>query len=317
MAMLTDRVFLLEMTYPVNLLQYIAPNAVQWDAAVVPRSIVTHDLYGPARIRKYWSNFAKDLLTNGGTEMIEFRSNEGFVYFYPEILKSPEILKRFMSLGADNRTNYAGLYGCAAKFLFNLRPLTTWAVTSQLTNLGLVTGKYVSVHIRTSISSLDCGPRHATPIEWKKFLECAVGTSHFLAKKLRLESVPIYLASDEDVVKEYAMNNFSSQVVLSQVRHFCVHIYVCVFVSLCICVFVCKYACSLLCMCIWCVHNSLVISLDLGHRNLSNKVICWYYIIPFSKNIRHHFHANISMQHRASSTQVTVYALHCFIDRGR
>lgn len=218
MAMLTDRVFLLEMTYPVNLLNYISPNAVKWDATVVPHSIVTHDLYGPPRIRKYWSSFANDLLSDDGAEMIEFRSNEGFNFFYPEIVKSPQIFQLFMSLGADNRTNYAGLYGCAVKFLFNLRPVTTWTVISQLANLGLVTGKYVAVHIRTSISSLDCGPRHADPNEWKKFLQCAVRTADYLARKLGLESVPIYLASDEDVVKEYAIHNFGSQVVVSQVR---------------------------------------------------------------------------------------------------
>ena len=237
MAMLTNRVFLLEMTYPVNLLNYIAPNAVQWSTTIVPRSIVTHDLYSPARIRKYWSSFANDLLTEDGVEMIEFRSNEGFSFFYPEILKSPEILRRFTSLGADNRTNYVGLYGCAVKYLFNLRPATTWAVTSQLTNLGLTTGKYVSVHIRTSLSSLDCGPRHATPAEWKRFLECAVNTSHFLAKKLQLESVPIYLASDEDVVKKYAITNFNTQVVLSQVR--------------CVCMCVCESVCMCVCPCVF------------------------------------------------------------------
>lgn len=217
MAMLTDRVFLVEMTYPVNLSQYITPNAIQWDAAIVPRSIVNHDLYGPARIRKYWSSFANDLLTGGGAEMIEFRSNEGFNFFFPEIVKFPKLLQQFMSLGADNRSEYAGLYGCAVKFLFNLRPVTTWAVASQLTNLGLITGKYVAVHIRTSISSLDCGPRHASPTEWNNFLQCAVRTSDFLAKKLGLEHVPIYLASDEDVVKEYAVKNFGNRVVLSQV----------------------------------------------------------------------------------------------------
>ena len=218
MAMLTDRVFLLEMTYPLNLLNFISPNAVQWDVTIVPRSIVTHDLYGPARIKKYWPSFVNDLLSDSGAEMIEFRSNEGFNFFYPEIIKSPQILQRFMSLGADNRTNYCGLYGCAVKFLFNLRPVTTWAVISQLTNLGLVTGNYVAVHIRTSLSSLDCGPRHADPNEWKKFLQCAVRTANYLARKLRLESVPIYLASDEDVVKEYAIRNFGSQVVVSQVN---------------------------------------------------------------------------------------------------
>ena len=217
MAMLTDRVFLLEMTYPLNLLSYVTPNAIQWDASIVPRSIVNHDLYGPGRIRKYWSNFANDLLTDGGAEMMEFRSNEGFKYFYPEIVKSSRIFQLFMSLGADNRTQYAGLYGCTVKYLFNLRPVSTWAVVSQLTNLGLVTGHYVAVHIRTSISSLDCGPRHAQPSQWQKFLQCAVQASDFLSKKLGIDSVPIYLASDEDVVKEFALHNFSRQVVLSQV----------------------------------------------------------------------------------------------------
>lgn len=218
MAMLTNRVFLLEMTYPVNLLNYITPNAIQWDVAIVPRSIVTHDLYGPARIRRYWSSFVNDILTDGGVELIEFRSNEGFNYFYPEIVKSPEILQRFVSLGADSRTDYAGLYGCTVKFLFNPRPVTTQSVTSQLSSLGLVTGKYVAVHVRTSISSLDCGPRHATANEWKKFLECGIRTSQLLARKLGIDSVPIYLASDEDVVKEYAIQNFGSQVVFSQVK---------------------------------------------------------------------------------------------------
>ena len=236
MAMLTNRVFLLEMTYPLNLLNYITPNAIQWDVAIVPRSIVTHDLYGPTRIKRYWSSFANDLLTDGGAEMIEFRSNEGFGYFYSEMVKSPEILQQFLSLGADNRTNYAGLYGCAVKYLFNPRSITTWAVTSQLTNLGLVTGKYVAVHIRTSISSLDCGPRHASPIEWKKFLDCAVRTSRLLAKKLGLDFVPIYLASDEDVVKEYAIQNFSNNLVVSQVKNLCVIIILCVYVlHACVC----------------------------------------------------------------------------------
>ena len=218
MAMLTQRVFLLEMTYPLNLLEYISPNAVQWDSSIVPHSIVTHDLYSPSRIKKYWPAFVNDLLTDGGAEMIEFRSNEGFTYFYPEMVKSPHILQLFMSLGADNRSNYAGLYGCTVKFLFNLRPVTTWAAVSQLRNLGLVAGKYVAVHIRTSLSSLEGDLRHADPTEWNKFLQCAVRTSNYLAKKLRLKSVPIFLAADEDVVKEYAVNNFGNRVVLSQVN---------------------------------------------------------------------------------------------------
>ena len=218
MAMLTERVFLLEMTYPLNLLDFISPNAIRWDASIVPHSIVTHDLYSPDRIKKYLPAFVNDLLTDGGAELIEFRSNEGFYYFYPEMMKLPHILQLFMSLGADNRSNYAGLYGCAVKFLFNLRPVTTWAALSQLSNLGLVAGKYVAVHIRAGIPSVESASRHADPTEWNKFLQCAVRTSNYLAKKLRLKSVPIFLASDQDFVKEYAINNYGNQVVLSQVK---------------------------------------------------------------------------------------------------
>ena len=36
MALLTNQVFLLE---TINLLNYISPNAIQWDAAIVPQSM--------------------------------------------------------------------------------------------------------------------------------------------------------------------------------------------------------------------------------------------------------------------------------------
>ena len=218
MAMLTDKVFLMEMTYPLQLLDYLGPNAIRWDYNFVPHTIVEHDLYSPSRIRHYWLPFAKDLLSPSGPELIEFRSNEGFEFFYPQMLKSPIILERFLSLGASNRTHFSGLYGCAVKFLFQPRPITSWAVMSQLSSLGLTTGQYVAVHIRTSLSSLDCGPRHATPKSWAKFLHCAVLASEHLAKLLGLDYTLIYVASDEDVVKEFVIRNYGERVVLSQVN---------------------------------------------------------------------------------------------------
>jgi len=217
MAMLTDRVLLIEMTYPIQLLNYLSPNAIRWDTNIVPHVIVEHDLYSPGRIRRYWLPFANDLLSSPGPELIDFRSNEGFEFFYPQMLKSPEILKRFLSLGANNRTHFASLYGCAVKFLFRPRPITSWSVMSQMSSLGLTTGQYVSVHIRTSLSSLDCGPRHATPKSWAKFFQCAVLASEHLAKLLGLNYTLIYVASDEDVVKEFALRNYGERVVLSQV----------------------------------------------------------------------------------------------------
>ncbi|XP_065911423.1 uncharacterized protein [Dysidea avara] len=200
MAMLTDRVFLMEMTYPLQLLDYLGPNAIS-----------------PTRISRYWLPFAEDLLSPSGPELIEFRSNEGFEFFYPQMLKSPVILERFLSLGVSNRTHFASLYGCTTKFLFRPRPITSWSVMSQLSSLGLTTGKYVAVHIRTSLSSLDCGPRHATPESWAKFLQCALLASERLAKLLGLDYTLIYVASDEDVVKEFALRNYGERVVLSQV----------------------------------------------------------------------------------------------------
>ena len=109
------------------------------------------------------------------------------------------------------------LYGCAFSYLFKYRPDVAEEIDSIQSKLGLETGKYISMNVRSFIHDR-WGQYNIFHLKhpWSPTFECAEKAAKALAKKLNVLSVPIFLTTDEPaVVSQYAKEKYGNQIVPS------------------------------------------------------------------------------------------------------
>ena len=77
------------------------------------------------------------------------------------------------------RTHYdlVLLYGCAYNYLFKHRPKIIEAADKMQYELGLETGKYVAMHVRSHIND----PIRSIHINYEPMLECAAAAAKMLS----------------------------------------------------------------------------------------------------------------------------------------
>ena len=214
-AMVTKRVLLIRFTYPVDIKNYLVPNAIQWDY-VPPAGLSTDSHYLiNTRFFRYYSMFEAALLSSNSSDILSVRINFGFYY---HLVRMDEGLLNKMISTFHLKTQYdlVLLYGCANNYLFKELPKTTQQIESLQTKLGLQPGKYVSLHIRTHIGDGAVqNPLHLK-FPWLPMFECAELAAKSLGKKYNLPPVPIYLGTDHQSIKDYALEHYPDQIIISQ-----------------------------------------------------------------------------------------------------
>ena len=212
-AMLTNRVFLIKMEYPVNINDYFMPNAIQWNHNMSPVIKAQYfDLINPTGYYSNYEKFEASLLNQSANLMV--RMNFGL--FYHLVRTNTSLVKLIISK-FNLKTHYDInlLYGCAFKYLFKYQPKTLTRIESTQSQLGLQTGKFISLHVRSWISDGYVSNPLKLEVPWSHMFKCAVMAAKALGMKLNVSKVPIFLAADHEEVFKYAKKNYANQVIRS------------------------------------------------------------------------------------------------------
>ena len=162
----------------------------------------------------YFETFEAAVLSNE-YNVVNVQINFGIFYFIPKM--NDDLLHNMISL-LKLRTHYdlVLLYGCAFNYLFKYQPKTIQAIEALQSGLGLETGKFVALHVRSRI-----GDKYQPfNLKFEKLFECAVIAAKTMSQKLNIPKVPIFLAADHPVVTEYAIKHYNDSVVLSKAPQF-------------------------------------------------------------------------------------------------
>ena len=213
--MLTKRVLLIQMTYPIDFSTFVFPNAILWDADLPSGLSITQvRLINPRYYYHNYNEFEAALL-NQKISIVVVQMNFGFFY---HLVRADISLINKMVTTFNLRTHYdlILLYSCAFKYLFKYTPETLNAIESEQSKVGLHNEKYVSLHVRSHISDgFISNPLHLK-VPWSRMFECATLAAKTLEKKLNVSKVPVFLAADHKYVVDYAKEHYSKRVVLSQ-----------------------------------------------------------------------------------------------------
>ena len=214
-AMLTKRVLLIGMTYPLDLNTFVFPNAVQWNADI-PSGLSIKQFY-LIHAKNYYHNYNEfeESLLNPSIRVVQVKMNFGF--FYHLVSGDINLINELVST-FNLRTQYdlITLYGCAFKYLFSYIPETLEEINTIQSKLGLHNGKYVSLHVRSRITDgFIPNPLHLK-VPWSPMFECAVIAAQSLEIKLNISRVSIFLAADHERIMNYAKEHYGGRIVLSQ-----------------------------------------------------------------------------------------------------
>jgi len=210
-AMLTKRALLVKMTVPVDINSYLLPNAIQWNHTVPAGLSTTNiNLINSRNFVPYFETFEAAVLSNE-YDVVNVQLNFGIFYFIPKM--NVDLLHNMISL-LKLRTHYdlVLLYGCTFNYLFKYQPKTIQVIEALQSGLGLETGKFVALHVRSHIGE----SYHPIHLKFEKLFECAAIAAKTMSEKLNIPKVPIFLAADHRVVIDYAMQHYNDSIVLSK-----------------------------------------------------------------------------------------------------
>ena len=219
LAMLTKRVLLIKMTYPMDIEDFLLPNAIEWNHAL-PANLKTKQyflLY--THYYRHFQEFQHDLLDPNGVDVMIVRIQWGFYY---HLMAFHDSLVADMVAKFSLKTQYdmIFLYGCAFSYLFQYHPQVVEEIDSIQSNLGLETGRYISMNVRSCLHDACRYNLLHLKYPWSPTFECAQKAAKVLAKKLNVSSVPIFLTTDEPAVTKYAQELYGNQIVPSMAPFF-------------------------------------------------------------------------------------------------
>ena len=215
LAMLTKHVFLLQMTKPTDINAYLLPNAIEWNYTL-PENLKSRkiDLYNT----HFYSNFKSletALLSDDDYDVIRVRINFGLFYYL--VMISDLMMDAMISM-FNLKTQYdvVLLYGCAFNYLFKYQPRVIQAIDLLQTALGLETGKFIALHVRSHINDNSVfNPLHLK-FPFQPMFECAKMAAKSLSYKLNVSKVPIFFTTDHPSVIEFAEHNYKDMLVFSR-----------------------------------------------------------------------------------------------------
>ena len=214
-AMLTKRVFLLQMTIPVDINSYFLPNAIEWNY-VVPQGFKSQNfnLTDADNFLNLFSTFEATILDNQ-YDVVTVEINFGLFYYLTKM--NDNLLHSMISMfNLETQYDIVLLYGCAFNYLFKYQPKTINAIETLQSELGLNTGKFVGLHVRSRIGDT-YQPFH---LKFEPLFECAALAAKAMSQELNLSKVPIFLAADHPDVILYAMQHYNDNIVLSKAPRF-------------------------------------------------------------------------------------------------
>ena len=214
-AMLTQRALLLNMSKPVDINSYFLPRAIEWNHAA-PAGLRTQNI-NLINSKNFLPNFKmfETAVFNDQYDVVSVKINYGLFYFLTKM--NDESLHKMISM-FHIRTHYdlVLLYGCVFNYLFKYQPKIIKTIDAVQSNLGLETGKFVALHVRSRIGDT-YQPFH---LKFEPLLECAAMAAKTLSHKLNISKVPIYLATDHPVVTQYATQHYGDSIILSRAPQF-------------------------------------------------------------------------------------------------
>ena len=216
--MLTKRVFLLNMTIPVDINSYFLPDAIEWNYTV-PSGLKTQnfDLINTDNFLTLYNTFEATVLSDQ-YDVVTVKINFGLFYYLTKMNDS--LLNSMISVfGLETCYDIVLLYGCTFNYLFKYQPKTINAIETLQSELGLETGKFVALHIRSRIGDV----YQPFNLSFEPMFECAAIAAKALSQKLNIPKVQIFLAADHPDVTRYAMQHYNDSIVLSKAPRFHVH----------------------------------------------------------------------------------------------
>ena len=214
-AMLTKRALLLKMTRPVDINSYFLPKAIEWNHPV-PAGLRTQNI-NLMDTKHFIPNFKmfEAAVFSDQYDVVSIKINFGLFYFLTKM--NDESLHNMISM-LHIRTHYdlVLLYGCAFNYLFKYQPKVINTIDALQSDLGLETGKFVALHIRSRIGDT----YHPFRLKFEPLIECAAIAARTLSHKLNVSNVPIYLATDHPIVTQYATEHYGDSIILSRAPKF-------------------------------------------------------------------------------------------------
>jgi len=212
MSMLSERIFLFEFSdLPFDFHKFLAPNKINWGLKVKLKNAKSFNLMNGHRVNEHWSQ-VEDVLLNSEDDII-LTTNVGMDMYMLNF--GEKLLNKFLSMKVSSFHSYVALYGCVMRYLFRHNPVITDSVLHEQRSLDLKTGQYVAIHIRM----WENFPDHHFPSKdyWKPYLECAIRTAKNYTAKYCTGTCPVYVTTDTEKVKQYAIDQYGDNVKTSTV----------------------------------------------------------------------------------------------------
>ena len=218
LAMLTDHVFLLVAPNPVNIKEYLLPNAIQWNYTV-PKGLKSHyiNLFGNNKFQE----LDNALLHPNNQDIIRVQTYYG-IFYYLQTMSEHLIDKMVSTFSLKTHYDLILLNGCTFDYLFKYQHRVDHAIESLQNKYKLKTGKFVALHIRSHSNETGhpiFNPLHLS-FPFKLMFECAVMAAKALSSKLNISKVPIFLTTDNAVVVNYAKKNYQDNMIFSSAPYF-------------------------------------------------------------------------------------------------
>ena len=217
-AMFTKHVFLLQMTNPADINMYLQPNAIQWNftlsGELKSRDI---DLFNKENFYGNFKTFEDTLFSDDDYDVIRVRINFGLFYY---LVTMSDLMINNLISSFNLKTHYdvVLLYGCGFNYLYKYQPRVIQAVELLQTALGLETGKFVALHVRSHINDNSVfNPLHLK-FPFEPMFKCAIMAAQSLSHKLKMNTskVPIFFSTDHSSIREYAKENYDKDLVFSK-----------------------------------------------------------------------------------------------------
>ena len=217
LAMLTKRVFLIQMTKPVDINAYLLPNAIQWNYTLPEDQFKTRDV-DVLNTYNFYANYKpleSALLGNDKYDAIKVRINFGLFYYLARM--NDIMIERTMStFNLKTQYDVVMLYGCAFNYLFKYQPAVIQAIDSLQNELGLETRRFVALHIRSHIKDGRVfNPLHLK-FPFQVMFECATMVAKSLQEKWNMSKVPIYFTTDHPSITKFAKQKYKDVLVFSR-----------------------------------------------------------------------------------------------------
>ena len=221
LAMLTDRVFLIDSPNPVNLNHYLLPNAIQWNHTA-PKGMISRLIYVPGKTTI--PQFENELFHSDKQSVIRVQTYFGLSYFHQ--LMSEKFANLLLTT-FNLKTFYDSvlLYGCAFDYLFKYQPRIHEVIESMQKEYNLETGKFVALHVRSRFHEQKKNVvKVFNPLNlhfpFKPMFECVAMAAKALSHKLNVAKVPIFLVTDHQRVTDYAKQNYPGMMIFSHAPYF-------------------------------------------------------------------------------------------------